>query len=34
MNWDDLRLFLAAADAGSMRAAAKVLRVSHTTISR
>ncbi len=34
MNWDDLRLFLAAADAGSMRAAAKILRVSHTTISR
>ncbi len=34
MNWDDLRLFLAAADAGSMRAAAKTLRISHTTISR
>jgi len=34
MNWDDLRLFLAAAEAGSMRAAAKALRVSHTTVSR
>jgi DNA-binding transcriptional LysR family regulator len=34
MNWDDLRLFLAAAEAGSMRAAAKSLRVSHTTVSR
>ncbi|PCJ68737.1 MAG: LysR family transcriptional regulator [Rhodobiaceae bacterium] len=34
MNWDDLRLFLATAEAGSMRAAAKALKVSHTTISR
>lgn len=34
MNWDDLRLFLATAEAGTMRAAAKTLKVSHTTISR
>jgi DNA-binding transcriptional LysR family regulator len=34
MNWDDLKLFLAVADAPSMRAAARTLKISHTTISR
>lgn len=34
MNWDDLKIFLAVADATSMRAAAKQLRVSHSKVSR
>ena len=34
MNWDDLKIFLAVAEAPSMRAAAKQLKVSHTTVSR
>jgi DNA-binding transcriptional LysR family regulator len=34
MNWDDLRLFLGVVEAGSMRAGAKSLKVSHSTISR
>jgi DNA-binding transcriptional LysR family regulator len=34
MNWDDLKIFLAVADAPSMRVAAKNLRVSHSTVSR
>lgn len=34
MNWDDLKIFLAVAEAPSMRAAAKSLRVSHSTVSR
>ncbi len=34
MNWDDLKIFLAVAEAPSMRAAAKALRVSHSTVSR
>ncbi|PCI34288.1 MAG: LysR family transcriptional regulator [Alphaproteobacteria bacterium] len=34
MNWDDLKIFLAIAEASSMRAAAKQLKVSHTTVSR
>lgn len=34
MNWDDLKIFLAVAEEPSMRAAAKTLRVSHSTVSR
>ncbi|MBL1241374.1 MAG: LysR family transcriptional regulator [OCS116 cluster bacterium] len=34
MNWDNLKYFLAVAQNSSMRAAAKRLKVSHTTISR
>jgi len=34
MNWDDLKIFLAVAEAPSMRIAAKKLRVSHSTVSR
>ncbi|WP_262696219.1 LysR family transcriptional regulator [Kordiimonas aquimaris] len=34
MNWDDLKIFLAVAEAPSMRAAAKTLRISHSTVSR
>lgn len=34
MNWDDLKIFLAVAEAPSMRAAAKALCVSHSTVSR
>lgn len=34
MNWDDLKIFLAVAEAPSMRVAAKKLRVSHSTVSR
>jgi len=34
MNWDDLKIFLAVAEAPSMRVAAKNLRVSHSTVSR
>ena len=34
MNWDDLRLFLAVARTGSISAAAKVLNVQHSTVSR
>ncbi len=34
MNWDDLKIFLAVAEAPSMRVAAKRLKVSHTTVSR
>jgi len=34
MNWDDLRLFLAVARTGSISAAAKVLDVQHSTVSR
>lgn len=34
MNWDDLKIFLAVAEAPSMRMAAKQLRVSHSTVSR
>ena len=34
MNWDDLKIFLAVAEAPSMRIAAKNLSVSHSTVSR
>jgi len=34
MNWDDLKMFLAVAEAPSMRVAAKSLKVSHSTVSR
>ncbi len=34
MNWDDLRLFLAVARAGSISGAAKKLGVQHSTVSR
>ncbi|TDJ40550.1 MAG: LysR family transcriptional regulator [Gammaproteobacteria bacterium] len=34
MDWDDLRIFLAVADAGSVRGAATRLGVSHSTVSR
>ena len=34
MDWDDLRFFLAVADAGSVRGAATQLGVSHSTVSR
>ncbi|WP_262692907.1 LysR family transcriptional regulator [Kordiimonas aestuarii] len=34
MNWDDLKIFLAVAEAPSMRAAAQALKVSHSTVSR
>lgn len=34
MDWNDLRYFLAVADEGSTLAAAKVLRVSQTTVAR
>lgn len=33
-NWDDLRIFLAAVRAGSLAAAARDLRVKHTTVGR
>jgi DNA-binding transcriptional LysR family regulator len=33
-NWDDLRVVLAVARAGSLRGAARVLRVSHSTVLR
>jgi DNA-binding transcriptional LysR family regulator len=34
MNWDDLKIFLAVAEAPSMREAAKQLKVSHSKVSR
>lgn len=34
MNWDDLKIFLAVAEATSMRVAARNLRISHSTVSR
>lgn len=34
MKWDDLKIFLAVAEAPSMRVAAKTLHVSHSTVSR
>jgi DNA-binding transcriptional LysR family regulator len=34
MNWDDLRIFLAIARAGTLLGAARVLGVNHTTIAR
>jgi DNA-binding transcriptional LysR family regulator len=34
LNWDDVKIFLAVAEAPSMRVAAKALQVSHTTVSR
>ena len=34
IDWDDLRLALAVADAGSLAAAARVLGVNHTTVLR
>ena len=34
MNWDDLKIFLAVAEAPSMRLAAKQLKISHSTVSR
>ena len=34
MEWSDLKVFLAMADAGSVRAAAQKLDVSHSTVSR
>ncbi len=34
MNWEDLRYFLAVCRAGSMRGAAKELKVNHSTVSR
>ncbi len=34
MNWDDLRIFLAVAEAGNLSAAARALRLSQPTVSR
>ncbi len=34
MNWDDLKIFLAVARAGSISGAAEQLRVQHSTVSR
>jgi DNA-binding transcriptional LysR family regulator len=34
MDWDDVRVFLAVARRGSVRAAAQVLEVNHATVSR
>jgi ribose-phosphate pyrophosphokinase len=34
MNWDDLRIFLAIADKGSLAGAARQLRVNHSTVFR
>jgi DNA-binding transcriptional LysR family regulator len=34
INWDDLRIFLAAANAGSLAGAARDLGVKHTTVGR
>ncbi|PZQ64360.1 MAG: LysR family transcriptional regulator [Phenylobacterium zucineum] len=34
LDWDDVRVFLAVARTGSLSAAARALRVNHTTISR
>ena len=34
INWDDLRVFLAVARAGSVRGAAKIIRKTHATVSR
>jgi len=34
MNWDDMRLFLAVARAGSISGAARQLGVQHSTVSR
>ncbi|WP_372722304.1 LysR family transcriptional regulator [Immundisolibacter sp.] len=34
MNWDDLRVFLAIADQGSLAGAARQLRVNHSTVFR
>jgi DNA-binding transcriptional LysR family regulator len=34
LDWDDLRVFLAALDAGSLAGAARELRVEHTTVGR
>ena len=34
MDWDDVRVFLALARAGSLAAAARTLRVEHTTVAR
>ncbi len=34
MDWDDLKVFMAVARAGSLRAASRVLEVNNTTVSR
>jgi DNA-binding transcriptional LysR family regulator len=34
MNWDDLRIFLSVARAGSLSAAARALKVSQPTVGR
>ena len=34
LNWDDLRFFLAVAEAGSLSAASSVLKVNTTTVLR
>ncbi|MBK1836904.1 LysR family transcriptional regulator [Azospirillum sp. YIM B02556] len=34
MNWDDLRVFLALADSGSLSATARMLGVDHSTVAR
>lgn len=34
MNWDDLRFFLALANAGTVSAAGRTLKVKHTTVAR
>ena len=34
MNWDDYRVFLALAEAGSLLKAGQNLQVSHTTVLR
>ena len=34
MNWDDLRYFLAVAEAGSLQGAARSLQVNHSTVFR
>ncbi len=34
LDWDDLRIFLAVARAGSLRGAARALRINHATVDR
>ncbi|MCJ2075431.1 LysR family transcriptional regulator [Methylobacterium sp. E-016] len=34
LNWEDIRLFLAIAEAGSIRSAAKAVHLHHSTVAR
>lgn len=34
INWEDIRLFLVVAEAGSIRSAAKILEIHHSTVAR